>query len=599
MFPATPGDTPGDIPGASRIAPLEFLKSFLAAAERPGDLGRLGEYHIRSVLGDGGMGVVLAAEDPQLRRTVAIKLMRPEIAALPAAKEHFLREARSAAKVEHPRIVVIHHVGEWNGTPYLVMPLLAGRSLGTRLKETPPIPLADAVRFAREAADGLAAAHSRGLIHRDIKPDNIWLEETAEGTHVRLLDFGLAHGDESDLLAHPGAIVGTPNYMAPEQAGGKPIDARADLFSFGCVLYEVLCGRKPFSGQSLMAVLKALASQHPAPVQELAPSVPGPLARLVMRLLEKNPARRPASASDVSVELRRFEKELAAAGDAVIIESSQPASYWFHVPRWMWGVAGTFLIGVVGVLGLMLPKPGELTSDNDAVFFQEKQSRFEASPPSPRPLAMAPTADQKQTESLQVTAIDVQLLTSTAEGDVSQGLLGKDSFTAAPGDRLQVTAKLSKPAYAFLVAGRPDGQAELCFPASDDTPPPLTDAPQTPLADGRNAYRLAEKTGLWVFAVVASETPLPAWRFWKDEHARELSIWKPIAAPADGFVWREDGLQRLESLSMASEQPVLLRAENEKLEGPAAAVHNLTHALRTTGQANAVSAIGFRVAPRE
>jgi len=183
--------------------PAEFLATILAPSERPNDLGWLGDYRILGILGAGAMGVVLKAEDPTLGRTIAIKLMRPEIAAKPGARERFLREARAAAAVEHPRVVVIHHVSEWNGTPFLVMPLMAGRSLRSRLKDGPPITILETVRISREAADGLVAAHTRGLTHRDIKPDNIWLEDTAEGTHVRLLDFGLALEADAETLTEP------------------------------------------------------------------------------------------------------------------------------------------------------------------------------------------------------------------------------------------------------------------------------------------------------------------------------------------------------------------------------------------------------------
>lgn len=331
-----PGDTKRDFSIAAAES-TEFLKTLLLPPKRPGDLGCLGDYRVSAVLGTGGMGVVLAAHDPVLRRAIAIKLVRPEVAHAPRAKERFLREARSAAAVDHPRVVVIYQVGEWNGIPFLVMPLLAGLSLGARLKQEPAIPLCDAVRFVRETADGLAAAHARGVIHRDIKPDNIWLEQAADGTHVRLLDFGLARGD-SEILTEPGRLVGTPFYMAPEQAEGQPVDGRSDLFSLGCVLYELVAGRKAFSGSTLIAVLNALANHHPPRLQEVSPSVPAPLSQLTMRLLEKSPARRPASAADLSAELRSIEAGLTGA---TIPKPQQPAmarpGFW----KRLWAAAET------------------------------------------------------------------------------------------------------------------------------------------------------------------------------------------------------------------------------------------------------------------
>jgi serine/threonine protein kinase len=595
------GDTP-DERGAQKADPVAFLKTFLGPPDRTGDLGRLGEYQIRGVLGAGGMGVVLTADDPRLHRTVAIKLMRPEVAAKPGAKEYFLREARSAAKVEHPRIVIIHHVGEWDGTPFLVMPLMAGRSLGMRLQNQPPLSLADKVRFVREAADGLAAAHARGLIHRDIKPDNIWLEETAEGTHVRLLDFGLAHVDDSDRLTQSAAVVGTPNYMAPEQAAGKGVDARADLFSLGCVLYELLSGKKPFSGESVSAVLRSVANDCPAPVQELAPSLPGTLCRLTMRLLEKDPANRPTSAADLSSELRRIEHELAPGADTVIIESSQPTSIWVHVPRWILGVAGMFMIGVIGVM-LLKPEQPRLGEH----YFAQKELAAEKSIPAPRAVSFPPSPpgqemplamDSKQEQLLQVMAIDVERFSTTPDGDVPQGLLGKTTFAASLGDRVQVTAKLSKPAYAYLIAFRPDGKSELCFPEFEDVAPPLTDHPQHPWTWPK-PNELREAAGLWAFAVVASETPLPAYHEWQEQHFRETLAWKPAVSPPAALVWRDNGLTPVESLSRRAEQPVLMRSAHEPLTGPEASIRGLTTSLRRVGQAEAVSVLGFRVEPAE
>jgi hypothetical protein len=463
--------------------------------------------------------------------------------------------------------------------------------------------LADKVRFVREAADGLSAAHARGLIHRDIKPDNIWLEDSAEGTHVRLLDFGLAHADESDRLTQAGAVVGTPNYMAPEQAAGKPVDARADLFSLGCVLYELLTGRKPFSGETVTAVLKSLAYDRPAPVQELAASLPGSLGRLTMKLLEKDRVNRPASAADLSSELRQIEHELAPGTDTVIIESSQPTSIWVHVPRWILGVAGMFMIGAIGVM-LLKPEQPRL---GDHYFAQKKEMVAEKSIPAPRGIAFPPSPpgqemplamDSKQETPLLVVAIDVERFARTPDGDVPQGVLGKTTFAAALGDRVQVTAKLSKPAYAYLIAFRPDGKSELCFPEFEDTPPPLTDHPQHPWTWPK-PNELREGTGLWALAVVASEAPLPAYHEWQEQHFHEMLAWKPVAIAPAGRVWRDDGQKPVETLSLRAEQPVLMQSQQEMLEGPEASIRKLTTSLRTRGQAEAVSVLGFRVAPAE
>ncbi len=274
---------------------------------------RLEHYRPIKVLGQGGMGTVYLAEDTRLGREVAVKTLRPELAGNPHAKERFQREARTAAKLGHDHIVPIYYVGEADGIPFLGMPVLKGDPLNTLLRQIAgPVPVTVAVRIAREAASGLAAAHEAGLIHRDIKPANIWLE--APGGRAKVLDFGLAKaanlGGEADAdisLTANGAIVGTPAYMAPEQAGGGSVDARADLFSLGCVLNEMISGRRPFSGPDTMAILMSLGLHKPPAPHTLNPQCSAALSRLVMQLLEKDPAARPASAQAVIQALAEFE----------------------------------------------------------------------------------------------------------------------------------------------------------------------------------------------------------------------------------------------------------------------------------------------------
>ena len=291
---------------------------------------RLEYYRPIKVLGQGGMGTVYLAEDTRLGREVAIKTLRPELAINPQAKERFLREARSAAKLEHDHVIPIYSVGEAaDGTPFLAMPFLKGEPLDALIRQTGgPLPVATAVRLAREMASGLAAAHARGLIHRDIKPANIWLE--APTGRVKILDFGLAKaadaGGDADSETHltaSGAIVGTPAYMAPEQASGHAVDGRADLFSLGCVLYELLSGKRAFSGPNTMSILMSLANHTPPAPDKLSPQCPAALSRLVMQLLEKDPAKRPASAEAVIQALAEL--------DTVSDQVSRAASAQWHL----------------------------------------------------------------------------------------------------------------------------------------------------------------------------------------------------------------------------------------------------------------------------
>jgi len=255
-------------------------------------------YRILKELGRGGMGVVVEAEDVKLGRRVAIKMMLPAIAARVDAKARFLREARAMAAVESDYIVPVLHVGETaNGTPYLVMPLLAGRTLADRL-EHGILSADEFIAVARDTASGLAAAHRKGLIHRDIKPSNLWLEANPDGTfrRVRILDFGLARPVlAAGELTESRVVVGTPKYMSPEQARGEPVGRPSDLFSLGAVLYRAAANRLPFDGETITAVLTALAVTEPAPLRGLAPKLPPPLADLTHDLLRKTPSERPTA----------------------------------------------------------------------------------------------------------------------------------------------------------------------------------------------------------------------------------------------------------------------------------------------------------------
>jgi serine/threonine protein kinase/formylglycine-generating enzyme required for sulfatase activity len=329
------GATDSELPAAN--APDEKM-SFLAPAQAPDELGRLGHYRVLRLLGQGGMGLVFEAEDARLQRRVALKVMKPEVAARARHRERFVREAQAAARVEHEHIVPIFQIDEQNGVPFIAMPFLKGEPLDARLRRGRMAP-AEVVNVGTQIAEGLAAAHAHGLIHRDIKPGNIWLEADdprvaatrrdsgAEraAVRIRILDFGLARltGDEAQLT-QSGAIMGTPAYMAPEQARGQPVDARADLFSLGCVLYEMATGRRAFHGRDTMAVLSSLALDTPDAPAAVNPTVPAKLSSLIMRLLEKEPAKRPGSAAEVAAELRRL--AIAPGTDAPATEDFVPRS---------------------------------------------------------------------------------------------------------------------------------------------------------------------------------------------------------------------------------------------------------------------------------
>jgi serine/threonine protein kinase len=285
---------------------------FLGPPQRAGELGRLGQYGVLKVLGTGGMGIVLYAKDEGLDREVALKALKPSLAGDEEARQRFKREARTAASLHHDHIVTIYQVDEDRGIPYLAMELLKGESLEDRLNRAGGrLPLDEVLRIGRETAEGLAAAHERGLVHRDIKPDNLWLEEKPRG-RIKILDFGLARPvDEDARVTRAGMLMGTPAYMAPEQAEHDIVDPKADLFSLGCVLYRMSTGQLPFRGRSTMAVLLSLASKTPRSPESLNPDLPGPFSDLVMRLLRKSPRERPEAARAVAEELEEMEQALA------------------------------------------------------------------------------------------------------------------------------------------------------------------------------------------------------------------------------------------------------------------------------------------------
>lgn len=275
------------------------------------DIVQFESFRIRGILGRGGMGTVYQADDERLGRQVAIKTLNRELASQPGAIDRFLREARTAARVEHDHICPIYQVGEENGIPFIAMPLLKGEPLNERIRREQRISIDETLRIGREIALGLAAAHDARLIHRDIKPANIWLEnQRGRPCRVRILDFGLARGNaEESELSTPGLVMGTPAYMAPEQARGHKLDARADLWSLGVILYEMATGIRPFNGTDSMGVLTSIAVDDPLPPEKHNPAISPQFSRLIMRLLAKKRENRPADAQEVVETIQQIQIE--------------------------------------------------------------------------------------------------------------------------------------------------------------------------------------------------------------------------------------------------------------------------------------------------
>lgn len=306
-----PGDRTEIAGSANALAQIP-MPIKLDPPQREGSIGRMETYEILNVVGRGGMGVVARAFDEQLHRNVAIKVMSDRLIRSDRARKRFLREARAAASVNHPNVVTIHAVAESKGIPYLVMEYVDGQALQVRIQQDAPMPYEDVLRIGSQIASGLAAAHRHGIIHRDIKPGNVMLEDGIE--RVKLTDFGLARllTEDSDLTSF-GDMVGTPAYMSPEQVNGDELSASSDLFSLGCVLYAMFLGKSPFHAPVAFASANRVRDLDPEPLSSLVPSVPTEFSQLVARLLCKDPAGRPPSAAGVAETLLRWSAEIHQA----------------------------------------------------------------------------------------------------------------------------------------------------------------------------------------------------------------------------------------------------------------------------------------------
>ena len=296
--------------------------SFLQPSTQPGSLGKLAHYEILQILGQGAFGIVFKGFDEKLHRMIAIKVMHPQLAATSPPRKRFLREARAAAAVQHENIVQVHSVEE-QPLPYLSMEFIDGETLQQKLDGVGPLSTAEVLHLSRQIAAGLAAAHEKGLIHRDIKPGNILLERGPE-QKVKITDFGLARAADDASMTQSGMVCGTPMYMAPEQALGQPLDHRADLFSFGSVLYQMACGRPPFRAPTAIAVLRRVAEETPRPLREVLPEVPDWLAAIVTKLHAKSPDERYQSAKEVRDLLGKCQTELQLHGKVTCVPLPAP-----------------------------------------------------------------------------------------------------------------------------------------------------------------------------------------------------------------------------------------------------------------------------------
>jgi serine/threonine-protein kinase len=285
-----------------------------------------GRYRALRPLGSGGMAQVWCAEDDVLGRRVALKLLGSRFAEDPEFRERFRREAQAAAGLAHPNIVGIFDRSEWEGTPYIAMELVDGRTLKELVNERGPLPPAVAVDFTEQILRALGYAHRRGLVHRDVKPQNVIIDSEGQ---AKVADFGIARAADSEMT-QTGSIVGTVQYLSPEQAQALPVDARSDLYSAGVVLYELLTGRVPFDGEAPVAIALKHVSERPVPPGQLQPGIPPALEAVVLRALEKDPAHRFQSADEFLAALERARRGPTRVVErTAIVDEPEPRSRWW------------------------------------------------------------------------------------------------------------------------------------------------------------------------------------------------------------------------------------------------------------------------------
>jgi len=312
-----------EMPEDSQVEFETVMLSFLDPPSHPELLGRLGRYEVERVIGTGGMGIVLKAHDTELHRVVAIKILAAHLANSASARKRFAREAQAAAAVLHPNVIPIYNVESEGKLPYLVMQCVSGLSLQSKVDRFGMLPLTDMLRIAKQTAAGLAAAHDQGLVHRDVKPANILLEENVD--RVILSDFGLARAVDDASLTRTGVVAGTPHYMSPEQARGDTIDTRSDQFSLGSVMYFMLTGRPPFRATSAMGVLHRICNDEHRSIEQVNEDVPHEVVLLIDRLLAKNPTNRFDTMHGVETEVERLLAALQSGGLSLLKRKKKKA----------------------------------------------------------------------------------------------------------------------------------------------------------------------------------------------------------------------------------------------------------------------------------
>ncbi|MDB5336637.1 MAG: prkC 7 [Planctomycetaceae bacterium] len=334
----------------------DFAVDFLGPSSAADSIGRIGEIDILEVIGRGGMGVVLKGYQPELKRLVAVKVLAPHLAVSGPARQRFAREAQATAAILHPNVVPILTVHSTGKLPYLVMPFLACESLQQRISRQGALDLVDVLRIGLQTAQGLAAAHAQGIVHRDVKPANILLEKGVD--RVMLTDFGLARAIDDASITRTGLIAGTPQYMSPEQARGEGLGARSDLFSLGSVLYTMTTGRPPFRAESTYGILRRITDSSPRPIREISSQSPAWLAAIIDKLLAKEPAKRFATSAEVALLLEQCLAHVQQPSVVALPKACRRENRWTCLLSRRSALAGALMMIILAALWwTQYPKP--------------------------------------------------------------------------------------------------------------------------------------------------------------------------------------------------------------------------------------------------
>jgi serine/threonine-protein kinase len=393
---------------------------------------RLGKYELHQLLGEGAMGIVWKAYDTVLRRYVALKLLSASFRKTKDMQERFLREARAAGAIQHANIVTVYDLGESEGQLFIAMELVEGRDLSDMIALRDPLALERKLDIATEVLTGLQFAHQRGVIHRDVKPSNV---RVMPDGRVKIMDFGIARLQKADSTGS-GAIVGTPTYMAPEQITNGAITPATDVFSVGCMLYELLCYQRPFEAESVHGVLYQVLTTEPRPLRTVAPSIPAALERVVAKAMNKVPHERYESAGQMMSTLQQIRAALSGADE----EATQPLGRWTPLPRPMLKLithasmrARLIVLGALAAVVLLLVyAPGQTAEDPNPGFVNPP-------PPAPTGLVAPPAAPTSAPISIAVssrrdsaiTAHDRAIAAGAQKNSVPALILAQSMFGAA------------------------------------------------------------------------------------------------------------------------------------------------------------------------